>query len=146
MLRSRAWRACALAALSAVLVAGCGDDGDDTTATDTSSTTAPTTVTTGGSAASSTTPTTEAVPTIEVAFAGGQVTGGARRHEVPLGEKVRLRVTSDVADEVHVHTYDVTGSVGPGQPVEIELTASIPGQHEVELEGKGRTLLVLVVQ
>ncbi|MGH9178966.1 MAG: hypothetical protein ACRD0N_10485 [Acidimicrobiales bacterium] len=147
MLRSRARRACALAALCAVLATACGDDGDDAPATGPPSTTASTTTTTtGGSAASPTTSTTEAVQVIEVTFAAGQVTGGVRRHEVRLGEKVRLRVTSDVADEVHVHTYDVTGAVGPRQPAELELTATIPGQHEVELEDKGRPLLVLVVQ
>ena len=148
MLRSRAWRGCALAALLAVLATGCGDDDEDS-AVDTSSTTASTTLTTGGSAdlpTTSTTPTTEAVPLIEVAFARGQVTGGAQRHGVPLGQKVRLRVTADEADEVHVHTYDLRAEVGPGQPAEVELTATIPGQHEVELEDKGRTLLVLVVQ
>lgn len=149
MLRSRAWRVCALAALSAVAATGCGDGGGDSAATapsPTAASTAPTTVTAGGSAPSSPSTTTEAVPVIEVTFAGGQVSGGVRRREVPLGERVRLRVTSDVADEVHVHTYDVTGAVGPGQPAEIELTATIPGQHEVELEGKGRPLLVLVVR
>ena len=46
--------------------------------------------------------------------------GGRRRPAatVQVGEKVRLRVESDVADEVHVHTYDLRADVGPGQPAD----------------------------
>jgi hypothetical protein len=140
-------RAGALAAI--VLVPSACSDGDVDTSS-TSFTASPST--TGGAAPtapSSTAPvptTNEAVRVIEVSYAGGQVAGGAQRATVRLGEKVRLRVTSDVADEVHVHTYDLRAAVGPGQPADVELVASIPGRHEVELEKKHRQLLVLEVR
>jgi len=83
---------------------------------------------------------------IDVAFAGGQVVGGPRKEAVRLGEMVRIRVTSDVADEVHVHTYDVRAEVAPQQVAEAEVTATIPGRHEVELEKSGKQLLTLEVR
>ena len=93
-----------------------------------------------------TTTTAAAVRTIEVVFAGGQVVGGPGRHTARLGERVRLRVTSDVSDEVHVHTYDQRADVGPGRVAELEVTASVPGRHEVELERMHKRLLTLEVR
>lgn len=92
------------------------------------------------------TTTTEAVRVIEVAFAGGAVVGGPRREPVKLGEKVRLVVTSDRAEEVHVHTYDLKADVTPAQPAEITFVASIPGVHEVELERSHKLLVNLEVR
>ena len=146
MFRFNLARACALAAV-VVVPSGCsGDDGP----TGPPSTSAAVPTTTGGvapaSSTSPTTPTTEAVSVIEVTYAGGQVAGGAQRVTVRLGEKVRIRVTSDVADEVHVHTYDRRAAVGPGQAGEVEVVASIPGRHEVELEKRQKQLLPLEVR
>lgn len=146
MFRSRVARACALAAVVAVLTAGCGDDDDEPDAAATSTTGADSATTDPSTTAPSSTTTTEEVPVIDVAFAGGQVTGGVRTETVALGETVRLRVTSDVADHVHVHTYDVLADVTPGQPAELEVVATIPGRHEVELEERGRPLLILEVR
>jgi hypothetical protein len=143
MLRSHAARACALAIAVAALGTACGGD-DEPDAAPAASTT--TTTTTAGTVPASGTSTTEAIRTIEVGFAGGQVTGGVRRESVDLGQKVRIRVTSDVADELHVHTYDAIAAVTPGQPGEVEFTASIPGRHEVELEDAGRQVLVIEVR
>ncbi len=149
MIRSSLARASALAAILIVASACSGDDSTPTTAP-TATATAPST-TTEPSPATSTTltmndTTTDAVKTIDVAYAGGQVSGGAQRTTVRLGEKVRVLVTSDVADEVHVHTYDIRAKVAPGQPAELELVASIPGRHQVELEKKGKQLLTLEVR
>ncbi|MGH9164439.1 MAG: hypothetical protein ACRDZW_02855 [Acidimicrobiales bacterium] len=63
-----------------------------------------------------------------------------------MGDRVRLRVASDVAEEVHVHTYDVMADVAPGTTADVEFTATIPGRHEVELEKAGKALLVLEVR
>lgn len=151
MNRARAARICALTALAVLVMAACGDSGKTESSEPTAASRPPlsssaSTDTNGTVAAATTTTTIEAVRTIEVAFAGGQVVGGARRETVRLGEEVRLRVTSDSADEVHVHTYDVSGAVAPGQPVELTFTANIPGRHEVELEKKDQQLLTLEVR
>ena len=60
--------------------------------------------------------------------------GGVQTKDVPLGQEVTLNVTSDVADEVHVHGYDKKADVEAGGSVSITFIADIPGQFEVELE------------
>lgn len=150
MLYRRIRCGCACAALS-ILTIACSSSDPPTIAAPSSSTVTSTDATvvvppsTSSSLVEATT-TTEAVRTIEIAFAAGQVTGGARRESVRLGERIRLRVTSDVTDEVHVHTYDVMVAVVAGQPAVLELTATIPGRHEVELENKRKQLLTLEVR
>ena len=90
-------------------------------------------------------PTTDAVRTIEVALTGSQVRGGRRTEKVGLGERVRIRASSDVPEELHVHTYDLRQALQPSQPGEVLLTATIPGRHEVEFERSGRQALTLEV-
>ena len=143
MFRSNLARACALTAVL-VAPAACFDGGDG--ATGPSATVPASTATDAAPPGSTATTAPDAVRLIEVTYAGNQVAGGPQRATVRLGEKVRIRVTSDVADEVHVHTYDVRAAVAPGQPAQLDLVASIPGRHEVELEAKHRQLLVLEVR
>lgn len=95
---------------------------------------------------SATTTTVDDTRTIEITYAGAQVAGGIRTETVDLGKKVRLRVTSDVTEEVHVHTYDVIAEMASGGTAELEFTATIPGRHEVEMDNKGRPILVLEVR
>ena len=82
---------------------------------------------------------------LEVQVSGGRVHGDTGRVPVAAGSHVTLVVTSDVADEVHVHGYDVEQELSPGQPAEIVLDATIPGVFEVELHEAGTTLLSLQV-
>lgn len=82
---------------------------------------------------------------IEIAIVGGDVEGGVRREKVELGSQVTLRATSDVADELHVHTYDRTIRLVPGQSSDLTFLARIPGIHEVELHGRHKKVLELEV-
>jgi heme/copper-type cytochrome/quinol oxidase subunit 2 len=82
---------------------------------------------------------------IEVEVTGDRVSGDTGRVTVPAGEQVTLAVTSDVADEVHVHGYDLTAEMVPGEPEELTFTATIPGVFEVELHDAGTLLLSLQV-
>jgi hypothetical protein len=81
---------------------------------------------------------------VEIHVEGGHVSG-PERVEVTQGETVRLQVTADVSDEVHVHGYDVHAEVTPDEPAEIELTADVAGIFEVELEEAGTLLTELEV-
>jgi hypothetical protein len=98
-----------------------------------------------GPATASTAPTTASGQRIEVTVTGGQVSGDTGRVPVPAGTQVTLAVTSDVADEVHVHGYDLTAGLTPGEPAELAFTATIPGVFEVELHDAGTVLLSLQV-
>jgi hypothetical protein len=93
----------------------------------------------------STAPESPAGQRIEVQVAGGQAGGDTGRVPVPLGEPVTLAVTSDVADEIHVHGYDLTAALTPGVPAELTFDATIPGVFEVELHDAGTVLLTLQV-
>lgn len=88
---------------------------------------------------------TPAVRTLAVAYTGGAVTGTSGREEVPVGAQVVLRISSDVAEEVHVHGYDLEAAIPAGGSVDVPLTASIPGVFEVELHDSGKVLFQLRV-
>jgi plastocyanin len=121
-------------ALAAGLTACAGTAAPDTAAGSSSAGTAP------SSSAS-----TPAGQRIEVQVSGGRVSGDTGRVPVAAGEHVTLVLTSDAADEVHVHGYDLEAELSPGQPTEIAFDATIPGVFEVELHEAGTQLLSLQV-
>jgi heme/copper-type cytochrome/quinol oxidase subunit 2 len=82
---------------------------------------------------------------IEIEVEEGRV-DGPNTVRVERGERVRLVVSADVADEVHVHGYDLIADVAPGSPAEIAFRADAPGVFEVELEAAGLLLVQLQVQ
>ena len=83
---------------------------------------------------------------IEVAVAGGQVTGDTGRVAVAAGTEVTLSITGDAPDEVHVHGYDLSAELAPGTPAEMTFTADLTGVFEVELHEAGTVLLTLQVE
>jgi len=127
--------------IAALLLAACGSSQETPTTTGTFAAPATTTTsigTTTAPAGESTTTVAETTTTvagvlIEMTFTAGAVDGGGRV-EVPLGETVVLRVTSDVAEEVHVHGYDLKLDLEPNVTGELVFVADIPGVFEVEFE------------
>jgi ABC-type glycerol-3-phosphate transport system substrate-binding protein len=101
------------------------------------------TTTTSGNAATTTT-TTGTV--LAVTVRGGSVVEGASRQRATLNQPVTVRVTSDVADEVHVHGYDERLPVAAGGTAEVAFVADIPGVFEVELERSHKLLFTLEVR
>ncbi len=102
----------------------------------TASTTAPTTTLPPESQTLETTTTSSPDETgviVEIVIEAGVVMGEPRV-EVALGEMVTLVVTSDTADEVHVHGYDLYLDLEPGVSAQLEFVADVPGIFEVELE------------
>ena len=61
------------------------------------------------------------------------------------GDQVAFRVRSDIADEVHVHGYDLTKDVQGGGTVHFSFRATIDGIFVVELEGRGEQIAELEV-
>jgi hypothetical protein len=76
---------------------------------------------------------------------GGRPAGGVQSLEYTKGDDVRFDVESDVAEEVHVHGYDVIKDVKPGKPVSFDFPADIDGIFEVELEGTHTQIAELTV-
>jgi hypothetical protein len=83
---------------------------------------------------------------IRIDIKGGKPTGGIARATVKKGRQVRLVVTSDVADEVHVHGYDLMRDVAPGKRMVLEFRATVPGGFEIELEDRGLQIAELEVE
>jgi hypothetical protein len=123
--------AAVVAAVGVFLVLRPADDGAQTTTTTaTTSTTTPTT----------TVPPPPPAPpppaTVRINVRDGRPIGGLRRVTVGKGRRVVLIVTSDVADHVHLHGYDIMRDVGPGRPARLSFRATIVGTVEVELEDR----------
>jgi nitrous oxide reductase len=121
-------------ALLVVAIAACGG-GDDAPSPDE----APTTTTTTAAAVA------ESGLDIEIVVTGGEPEGGVRTETVDLGDRVTLTITSDTADEVHVHGYDLVVPLVPGEPATVSFDADQPGVWEVELHDAGNVLVELQV-
>lgn len=70
---------------------------------------------------------------IDIEVRGGEIIG-VDHFEVTTGSTFTIRVVSDVADELHVHGYDLFYELEPGVPVEVSFVADTPGVFEAELE------------
>lgn len=97
------------------------------------------------SSSASSTPSAGTEQRIEVTFEHGEAAGDTGRVRVAQGTSVILVVTSDTADEVHVHGYDVEKELSPGTPATLQFTADVAGVFEVELHHAGTVLLRLQV-
>jgi hypothetical protein len=80
-----------------------------------------------------------------VVVRGGEPVGGVQEFEYDAGDQIRFEVRSDVADEVHVHGYDVMEEVPAGGTVSFDFPAEIEGIFEVELEGRQEQIAELRV-
>ena len=131
---------------------GCG--GDASSAHDSSSTSTtsagtsaragdPSSPTASGSSSSSATPRER---TIAVTLERGRVTPAPRTVDLRVGETITLTVTSDHADELHVHGFDIEKQLPAGQAVSVELTGQSPGVYEVETHEPALRLLKIAVR
>jgi hypothetical protein len=125
-----------------LLLASCGGDEEEAVTT-TSPTDSQTVTATSQTTETSTQP--EGPTIVRVAVAGGIPEGGIVRETVDKGDKVVLVVTSDVADEIHVHGYDVSRDVVAGGTARVAFDATIPGRFEVELESRGAQIAEITV-
>jgi hypothetical protein len=126
------------------VVAGCGGDDGDQEAAATTVATAATSTTTGAQATTTTAGFSGVL--IEATVTGDKVETASRRVRIDRGQKVRIRVQADRAEEVHLHGHDLSADVAPGRPAVIDFTADAPGVFEVELEQAHLRLVELQVQ
>lgn len=118
--------------LAVAALAGCGsDDGSTATTTET------TTEATQSESTETTTTQPEQATVVRITVVNGAPQGGIVRRSVKQGDPVVLVVTSDIADEIHLHGYDKSRDVEAGGTVRLPFTATIPGRFEVELESRG---------
>ncbi|MBQ1034930.1 hypothetical protein [Micromonospora sp. C81] len=141
------------AALTALLLVGCGQDDDPSVATPSaaptsaappSATTAPTPTAGATPSAAASTPAVDRQ--ITVTIAKRRVDPPTGRITVGKGELVRITVTSDVSDELHVHGYDLGARLPAGTPGLVEFRADKTGLFEVETHETELVLFQLVVR
>lgn len=88
----------------------------------------------------------EGVPKlINLVVTGKTVSGVERTVPVPLNTPVRLTVVSDTSDVLLVRGYDVRAQLTVGEPGQVSLLASRPGDAAVVLERTGMVLTTLRV-
>ena len=83
---------------------------------------------------------------IDVLIAKGKISPAPGALQAKKGDHVDITITSDTADEVHVHGYDIEKPLTPGQPTEIQFDATQQGRFEVETHESGKTLFQLIVR
>lgn len=149
-----------LAAATVVALAACGADTDPGSGS--GSTPSVTTPTGSPGESPSDDPSGSASPTddpmetesplpekVRIKVKDGTVTGAPDRLPVAIGQTVLIVITSDVADEVHVHGIEETLLVSPGVKHTLELVVPAdpgPGLYDVELHSSGLLLFQLEVR
>jgi hypothetical protein len=84
-------------------------------------------------------------PVTRIRIEGGQVVGAPADIKVTKGDTVRIVVSADAHDDIHLHGYDIEKPVEPGQPARFNFKANIEGIFELEshvAEDAGRDPLV----
>jgi hypothetical protein len=84
---------------------------------------------------------------VDVMIQGGNVTPTNEQLQATVKEPIIIRVNSDVADELHVHSnpeHTFMVEAKPGQS--FQFTVDVPGQVDVELHQLKRTIATIQVQ
>lgn len=85
--------------------------------------------------------------TIDISIEGGNVTPTNARLQGKPGEPIVLRVNSDAADELHVHSVpEHTFRVEPKPGQMFQFTVDVPGNVDVELHDLNRVIASVQVQ
>ncbi len=83
---------------------------------------------------------------VTAALANGEVNSdGDDRIDVSLGDEIAVTVTSDVAEEIHLHGFDILADIVPGEQTTLAFTADTPGKFEVEFEESGAFIVEFIV-
>ena len=120
--------ALAVAAVAVVIAVSGGDDNNDgSQAASTTRTTETTSRTDNGSDVQ-----TESVTTLRITLKNAEPVGGVKTLTATKGDAVRIVISSDAPDEVHLHGYDIEREAEPGKPAVIRFKANLEGSFELE--------------
>ena len=98
-----------------------------------------------GSDSSDTSTSANAKPLVITIDKSGKPVGGVASLTVNHGGTIHFTVDSAVADEVHLHGYDIPMDVKAGGSVTFNVPATIEGRFEAELESRHEKILDLTV-
>jgi len=136
----------AIAFVAGFSLASCGGDNEASPTTTSETTTQTTTETTTQPPPTTTEDEPPGPIVVRIVVVNAAPKGGIVRETVKKGDRVVLSVRSDVADEVHLHGYDISRDVAAGGTARIRFRATVPGRFEVELEQRGVQIAELTVK
>ena len=89
-------------------------------------------------------------PVAKISVKGGVVVGDAKTIRVDKNDIVRIVVSSDAPDQIHLHGYDIEKEATPGNPARFRFKADAEGafvieSHAAEDAGKDPLLAHLLV-
>ncbi|KKC03035.1 hypothetical protein [Mycobacterium nebraskense] len=100
-----------------------------------------------GSSTQSQGPSGGAGPVVDVTIAHGQVSPTNAAVQARVHQPITLKVSSDVTDELHVHsTPDHKFQVAAAPDQTFQFSVDVPGNVEVELHHLDRTIATVQVQ
>lgn len=130
----------AAAGAVALLVAGCGGS---------TSSENPSTASSSGTAAPAMTDqqTPPERVVLDVTIAGGNVTPTNQQVQAKVKQPIIVRVNSDVADQLHVHSNpEHTFDIKPENGQAFQFSVDVPGKVDVELHHLDKTVATITVQ
>ena len=84
---------------------------------------------------------------VDVMIQGGKVTPTNEQMEAAVNQPIILRVNSDVADELHVHSNpEHTFKIEAKPDQSFQFTVNVPGKVDVELHQLKKTVATIAVQ
>ena len=84
---------------------------------------------------------------VDVTIAGGTATPINQQVQAKLGQPIIVRVNSDAADQLHVHSSpEHTFDIKPEKGQEFQFTVDVPGKVDVELHHLDKTVATITVQ
>jgi hypothetical protein len=86
------------------------------------------------------------VEQLEITITGGVPDPPLSRVTFPRGTRMRIVVTSDEPDELHLHGYDLEAAIGPGEEGAIEFVADQTGLFELETHESRLVLVQLAIR
>jgi sporulation-control protein spo0M len=84
---------------------------------------------------------------IDVTIKGGNVDPTNAQLQAKVKEPIVVRVNSDSADELHVHsTPDHTFEIQPNKAMQFQFSVDVPGNVDIELHHLNKTIATVSVQ
>jgi hypothetical protein len=85
-----------------------------------------------GGAASQDVQTDTEPPVTRISVKGGVLVGDPKTIRVAKNDIVRIVVSSDAPDQIHLHGYDIEKEAAPGKPASFRFKADAEGAFELE--------------
>lgn len=143
----RGWPIVVVAALVVWVTAGCGGSKNTGGSTSSSTQTTSSVASSTGTLPSGSQQPPAGAATFDVTISHGQVTPTNATWQAKVGQPITVRVTSDAADELHVHTspdHEFEVAAAPNQV--FTFTDDVPGSVDIELHHLDKTVATLQVQ